>query len=60
MGYLLMATTSNEQSGLSDHRILRQNMSEKGLDLLVDAFIELKKSDKHEELRLAIAGTLPV
>ena len=32
---------------------------EKGLDLLVDAFIELKKSDKHEELRLAIAGTLP-
>ena len=32
---------------------------EKGLDLLVDAFIELKKSDNHEELRLAIAGTLP-
>jgi len=32
---------------------------EKGLDLLVDAFIELKKSDKHSELRLAIAGTLP-
>ena len=31
---------------------------EKGLDLLVDAFIELKKSDKHQELRLAIAGTL--
>ena len=33
--------------------------SEKGLDLLVDAFIELKNSDKHEELRLAVAGTLP-
>ena len=32
---------------------------EKGLDLLVDAFIELKKSDQHNELRLAIAGTLP-
>ena len=32
---------------------------EKGLDLLVDAFIELKKSDNHEGLRLAIAGTLP-
>ena len=32
---------------------------EKGLDLLIDAFIELKKSDKHEELRLALAGTLP-
>ena len=32
---------------------------EKGLDLLVDAFIELKKSDNHTELRLAIAGTLP-
>ena len=32
---------------------------EKGLDLLVDAFIELKKTDKHSELRLAIAGTLP-
>jgi glycosyltransferase involved in cell wall biosynthesis len=32
---------------------------EKGLDLLIDAFIELKKSDKHSELRLAIAGTLP-
>ena len=28
------------------------------MDLLVDAFIELKKSDKHEELRL-IAGALP-
>ena len=32
---------------------------EKGLDLLIDAFIELKKSDKNKELRLAIAGTLP-
>ena len=32
---------------------------EKGLDLLIDAFIELKKSDKHSALRLAIAGTLP-
>ena len=32
---------------------------EKGLGLLTDAFIELKKSDKHKELRLAIAGTLP-
>jgi glycosyltransferase involved in cell wall biosynthesis len=32
---------------------------EKGLDLLVDAFIDLKKSDQHKELRLAIAGTLP-
>ena len=32
---------------------------EKGLDLLVDAFIELKKSDQHKELRLVIAGTLP-
>jgi glycosyltransferase involved in cell wall biosynthesis len=32
---------------------------EKGLDLLVDAFIELKKLDQHKELRLAIAGTLP-
>ena len=28
----------------------------KGLDLLVDAYIELKQSDKHEHLRLAIAG----
>ncbi|MEK9773755.1 MAG: glycosyltransferase family 4 protein [Opitutae bacterium] len=32
---------------------------EKGLDLLIDAYIELKKSDQHESLRLAIAGTLP-
>jgi glycosyltransferase involved in cell wall biosynthesis len=32
---------------------------EKGLDLLVDAFIELKKSRSHAELRLEIAGTLP-
>ncbi len=32
---------------------------EKGLDLLIDAFIELKKSDQHKELTLAIAGTLP-
>ena len=32
---------------------------EKGLDLLIDAFIELKKSFKHKELRLAVAGTLP-
>jgi len=31
---------------------------EKGLDLLIDAFIELKKSDRYSELRLAIAGTL--
>ena len=28
----------------------------KGLDLLVDAYIELKQSDKYEHLRLAIAG----
>jgi glycosyltransferase involved in cell wall biosynthesis len=32
---------------------------EKGLDLLVDAFIQLKQSDKHPELKLAVAGTLP-
>jgi glycosyltransferase involved in cell wall biosynthesis len=32
---------------------------EKGLDLLVDAFIQLKQSDKHSELKLAVAGTLP-
>ena len=28
----------------------------KGLDLLVDAYVELKQSGKHENLRLAIAG----
>jgi len=32
---------------------------EKGLDLLVNAFIQLKQSDKHPELKLAVAGTLP-
>jgi glycosyltransferase involved in cell wall biosynthesis len=31
---------------------------EKGLDLLVDAFIQLKQSDKYPELKLAVAGTL--
>ena len=45
-----------------DHRTIgyfARICPEKGLDLLVDAFIELKKSDQHKELRLAIAGTLP-
>jgi glycosyltransferase involved in cell wall biosynthesis len=45
-----------------DHRTIgyfARICPEKGLDLLVDAFIELKKSDLHKELRLAIAGTLP-
>jgi glycosyltransferase involved in cell wall biosynthesis len=32
---------------------------EKGLDLLIDAFIQLKQSDKYSELKLAVAGTLP-
>ncbi len=32
---------------------------EKGLDLLIDAFIELKNSVNHADLKLAIAGTLP-
>ena len=32
---------------------------EKGLDLLIDAFIQLKQSDKYTELKLAVAGTLP-
>ena len=32
---------------------------EKGLDLLIDAFIELKTSGKHKDVKLAIAGTLP-
>jgi glycosyltransferase involved in cell wall biosynthesis len=32
---------------------------EKGLDLLIDAFIQLKQSDKYPELKLAVAGTLP-
>jgi glycosyltransferase involved in cell wall biosynthesis len=32
---------------------------EKGLDLLVDVFIQLKQSDKYPELKLAVAGTLP-
>ena len=32
---------------------------EKGLDLLVDAFIELKRSAKYQDVKLAIAGTLP-
>ena len=32
---------------------------EKGLDLLIDAFIQLKQSDKYPELELAVAGTLP-
>jgi glycosyltransferase involved in cell wall biosynthesis len=32
---------------------------EKGLDLLVDAFIQLKQSRKYPELKLAVAGTLP-
>ena len=33
---------------------------EKGLDLLMDAFIELKRSDQYKDVKLAIAGTLPV
>ena len=32
---------------------------EKGLDLLIDAFIQLKQSDKYPEFKLAVAGTLP-
>ena len=32
---------------------------EKGLDLLIDAFIQLKLSGKCPELKLAVAGTLP-
>jgi len=32
---------------------------EKGLDLLIDAFIQLKQSGKHPRLKLAVAGTLP-
>ena len=32
---------------------------EKGLDLLVDAFIQLKQLGKYPELKLAVAGTLP-
>jgi glycosyltransferase involved in cell wall biosynthesis len=45
-----------------DHRTIgyfARICPEKGMDLLVDAFIELKKSGLHKELRLAIAGTLP-
>jgi len=33
--------------------------SEKGLDLLIDAFIQLKQSGEHPRLKLAVAGTLP-
>jgi len=33
--------------------------AEKGLDLLVDAFIQLKQSGEHPRLKLAVAGTLP-
>ena len=32
---------------------------EKGLDLLIDAFVELKKSGDHSSLKLSVAGTLP-
>ena len=32
---------------------------EKGLDLLVDVFIQLKQSGEHTRLKLAVAGTLP-
>jgi len=32
---------------------------EKGLDLLIDAFIHLKQSGEHPRLKLAVAGTLP-
>ena len=32
---------------------------EKGLDLLIDAFIELKRLDQYKDVKLAIAGTLP-
>jgi len=32
---------------------------EKGLDLLIDAFIQLKQSGEHPRLKLAVAGTLP-
>ena len=32
---------------------------EKGLDLLVDAFIQLKESGENPRLKLAVAGTLP-
>jgi len=32
---------------------------EKGLDLLIDAFIQLKQSGEHTRLKLAVAGTLP-
>jgi len=32
---------------------------EKGLDLLVDVFIQLKQSGEHPRLKLAVAGTLP-
>ncbi len=32
---------------------------EKGLDLLIDVFIQLKQSGEHPRLKLAVAGTLP-
>jgi len=51
-----------EASKRPDHPIIgyfARICPEKGLDLLVDAFIELKKSRSHAELRLEIAGTLP-
>jgi len=32
---------------------------EKGLDLLIDAFIQLKQSGEHPRLKLEVAGTLP-
>jgi len=32
---------------------------EKGLDLLIDAFVELKRLDQYKDVKLAIAGTLP-
>ena len=50
---------SVEKADASTIGYLARICPEKGLDLLIDAFIELKTSGMHKDVKLAIAGTLP-
>ncbi len=50
---------SVEKADTSTIGYLARICPEKGLDLLIDAFIELKRSDQYKDVKLAIAGTLP-
>jgi len=50
---------SVEKADTSTIGYLARICPEKGLDLLIDAFIELKRSVQYKDVKLAIAGTLP-